>query len=394
MMRVAYVCADPGVPVFGSKGCSLHVQEVLRTFCERGDTVELFTVRAGVIPAADLELVKVHEIGIRKTSTDADREIALYDTNETLRELLHAEGPFDLIYERHALWSYAAMEFAQEQGIASALEVNAPLIDEQAKYRRLLNRELAEACATRSVRVAKLVAPVSSQLNHYLQYLEVDSAKVEVLPNGVRHERFKLPEYRAHIAEPFRVGFVGSLRPWHAVQDLIQAYAKLHSPTRLEACELSIVGDGPLRESLAELVTMLPESIRSQIRLAGAVSSAEVPKKLHAMDVAVAPYSGGDDCYFSPLKLFEYMAAGLPIIAARTGQMVDILNDGVTGVLYTPGNSGELAEKIDWVRSNPHLAERIGRRARETAISQHSWRSRVQTVLSKLGLDQPATVAS
>lgn len=46
-MRVAYVCADLGVPVFGAKGCSIHVQEIVRSFLKRGDQVELFVARVG-----------------------------------------------------------------------------------------------------------------------------------------------------------------------------------------------------------------------------------------------------------------------------------------------------------------------------------------------------------
>lgn len=393
-MRVAYVCADPGVPVFGSKGCSLHAQEVLRVFCERGDTVELFTVRAGGIPTGVLEGVKVHTIKVRKTTTDADREQALNEANESLRMLLHSQEPFDLVYERHALWSYAAMKFAQEEGVASVLEVNAPLIDEQAKHRKLIHRDVAQQCATSSVRSANLITPVSSNVSDYLDSLGADQAKVDVVPNGVRYERFSSKHYRKHVSDPFRIGFVGSLRPWHAVQDLVEAYAKCHRPSPLEACELSLVGDGPQRESLSLQVAKLPLTIRSQILIVGAIPSTEIADELYAMDVAVAPYSEGEDCYFSPLKLFEYMAAGLPIVAARTGQMIEILSDGVDGLLYTPGDSDELAEKLNWVRCNPSLAEEIGRRAREEAISQHSWRNRVQVILSRLGIDQPAPLAT
>ncbi len=61
-MRVTYVCADPGVPVFGSKGASVHVQEVLRAFVRRGDDVDLVCVRRGGTAPAGLEGVAVHEV--------------------------------------------------------------------------------------------------------------------------------------------------------------------------------------------------------------------------------------------------------------------------------------------------------------------------------------------
>lgn len=392
-MRVAYVCADPGVPVFGSKGCSLHAQEVLRVFCERGDTVELFTVRAGGLPAGFLRTVKVHPIKVQKTTSDSDRELALVEANESLQKLLETQESFDLVYERHALWSYAAMEFAQKGGIASVLEVNAPLIDEQGKYRQLFNRDLAQDSATRSVCAARLVTPVSAGMTSYLESLGVDPVRIHIVSNGVRHERFFPQTYRQHISDTFNVGFVGSLRPWHAVHDLIEAYDKLQEGSHVDNCELMLIGDGPLREPLAKQAANLPNSVQSQIRFAGAVPSVNIPSVLQAMDLAVAPYGPEGSCYFSPLKLFEYMAAGLPIVAARTGQMKEIINDGENGLLYTPGSSDDLAEKLDWLRCNPVIAAQMGRRAREVAISQHSWRSRVKTILSRLGVDQPATLS-
>ena len=51
-MRIAYVCADPGIPVFGTKGASIHVQEVIRAMRKRGAEVQLFTARPGDAPPA------------------------------------------------------------------------------------------------------------------------------------------------------------------------------------------------------------------------------------------------------------------------------------------------------------------------------------------------------
>ncbi len=104
-MRVAYVCADPGVPVFGSKGCSVHVQEILRALLQRGCEVELFARRFGGDVPTGLEAVTIHELTrCGKTDTRA-RERGLIAANRELAIKLAHAGPFDLVYERYALWS-------------------------------------------------------------------------------------------------------------------------------------------------------------------------------------------------------------------------------------------------------------------------------------------------
>ncbi len=78
-----------------------------------------------------------------------------------------------------------------------------------------------------------------------------------------------------------------------------------------------------------------------------------MPAHLAAMDIAVAPYDVPPDFYFSPLKLFEYMAASRPVVAAAIGQIEDCLHDGVTGLLYPPGDVMALAQRIATLVDDP-----------------------------------------
>ena len=178
MMRVAYICADPGVPVFGCKGCSVHVQEVIRALINQGAKVELFAARTGDSCPPFLKKLTFHEIPISSTANVAEREDRLLAANEIFREALSAAGPFDLIYERYALWSYAGMEFAKNKGVPGILEVNAPLVDEQAKYRQLLNREGAEQATYRAMDAAGAAIGVSRQVAEYI-------AKYRKRPSGI-----------------------------------------------------------------------------------------------------------------------------------------------------------------------------------------------------------------
>src|SRR5205814_906402 len=84
-----------------------------------------------------------------------------------------------------------------------------------------------------------------------------------------------------------------------------------------------------------------------------------------APSVAVAPYDHAERFYFSPLKLYEYMAAGLPVVAADVGAVGECVRHGATGWLYPPGDVTALAHSITALVARPELAASLGRAARE-----------------------------
>jgi hypothetical protein len=168
-MRIAYICADPGVPVFGQKGCSIHVQEVIRSLLRQGVQVELFATRLGGDPPAGLETVTVHQLPAIPKGEQAAREQAALSANLDLRLALEQEAPFDLVYERYSLWSFTAMEYAQAVGIPGLLEVNAPLIEEQEKHRGLCDRASAQRVAERVFSAATALIAVSEEIKTYLE---------------------------------------------------------------------------------------------------------------------------------------------------------------------------------------------------------------------------------
>jgi glycosyltransferase involved in cell wall biosynthesis len=91
------------------------------------------------------------------------------------------------------------------------------------------------------------------------------------------------------------------------------------------------------------------------------------------MDVAVAPYPASADFYFSPLKVYEYMAAGLPVVASAVGQLQELLQDGVNGTLVPPGNPAALAIALERLHGDEGLRRRLGQTGREKVVSEHAW---------------------
>ncbi len=380
-MNIAYVCTDPGVPVFGQKGASIHVREVIHALTQLGHNVTLFARSMGGHTPSGFEHIRVIPLDPCPKCDSIAREQWLLDSNAEIRSRLIAHPGVDMIYERHALWADAPMLVAKELGIPGMLEVNSPLVKEQATHRVLHNETDAMACVRRSFQHASAVIAVSADVALFVR--AEGASNVHIVPNGVDVQRFypsvaaaRLP---SHTNSGHQViGFVGTLKPWHGVELLLEAFALL--APRMSNATLLIVGDGPLLVPLRARAIAL--NIAEKVVFTGAVRSDEVPSFVRAMDVAVAPYPQSSDSYFSPLKLYEYMACGRAIVASRIGQIPDVISHAVNGLLCEPGSVSSLRDTLQQVLCDPLLRTNLGLAARSQAEQQHSWASVAKRILT------------
>ena len=377
-MRIAYVCMDRGVPVFDwRKGCSIHVQEMLRAFSQQGHEVTLFAAEPGGKPPDDLAHIKVRRIKLASRDRQrAERERLSWLANERLGAKLQAARQFDFVYERYSLWSYAGMQYAAGHGIPGVLEVNAPLIEEQSEHRGLINAGLAREVIAQCVANASLVAAVSEEVCGYVR--RFPGANVQVLPNGVSPARFAEPDYLpAAPHRQFTIGFVGSLKAWHGVDSLVDAFAAVRQKT--PSSRLLIVGDGPERMSIENQIDSL--GLTLNVSMAGAVSPDRIPEYLNQMDVGVAPYPPMANFYFSPMKVYEYMAAGVPVVVSDIGQLRELIVDEVNGLVCPAGDRSALVDALMCLQRDPALRKRLGRRGREKVLQQHTWSNIARRVI-------------
>ena len=217
---------------------------------------------------------------------------------------------------------------------------------------------------------------VSESLQSQLRRSRVKPELIHVLPNAVNTRLFhtgldgSLVRQRFNLEGRFVIGFVGTFKRWHGLDLLLSAFRDVRRTD--PSSHLLLVGDGPIRPQLEQEVRNA--GLTEAVTFAGALAHEDVPHYLAAMDTTIAPYPALDDFYFSPLKLFEYMAAGRAVVASRVGQVAEVVVDGVTGLLFEPGNLADLAGCIRRLRNNAALRKELGRNA-NAACSERQGRA-------------------
>lgn len=385
-MRIAYICCDPGIPVFGTKGASVHIQEVVRELRAAGHEVVLYALRSGEHVPADLADLELHLEAVADAAP-AEREQAQVRAAQRIASRVVADGA-DLVYERYSLFSTTLADITAATGVPGVLEVNAPLIDEQRRHRSLVAASGAKQVLRRQVGAARVTVCVSDPVADWVRRRVVDvpdaeavAGRIHTVPNGVSVRRIQ-----PQPADPERVvvTFVGTLKPWHGVADLITAAALAR-----QQWSLRIIGDGPEMETLRAQAERL--GVETDFR--GAVAPEEIPAHMAGSAIGVAPYpdlGGREQQYFSPMKVLEYLAAGLAVVASDVGQIPQLLEEGAQrhGVLVAPSDPTALAAALDDLAASPQRRARMGRSGRLLAEERHSWRRVVTRILGLAGVTQ------
>jgi len=407
-MKILYLNPDRGIPVLGDKGASVHVREFVSGAAALGHNVVLGCATLGTgnaapparilrfeVPTDDVALsdaCRVFGLSLEYLGDVAARrelELLAYDcglAQRVLSELARIKFEPDVIYERHALFSSMGAAVAARLGVPRILEVNAPIVKEQARFRGLLFTGLALRKEAESYLKADVTIAVSQAVAAHIRTVIRSMGAVRVVGNGVNMARFKSNGSREKLRrrlgltdEPV-IGFIGSFKAWHGVNSLFDAFEvvlRKHPTAALVA-----LGDGPERAALHARAAAAPHS--RQIIFPGKVPHAEIPDWLAAMDLTAAPYLPQSDFYFSPLKIIESLAAARPVVAPCIGQITELVQDGETGVLFAPGSVAGCAEAICTLLDEPERRTEMGAAGRRFAAGR-DWTHVVQEILSFVG---------
>jgi glycosyltransferase involved in cell wall biosynthesis len=254
------------------------------------------------------------------------------------------------------------------------LEVNAPLADERARHGGLRLTWLARRLERWTWRSAADILPVTQVLADILVERGVDPARITVMPNGIDLDRFQ-PRAAPPPDRPTTLGFVGFVRDWHGLDKVIEGMAQGEPTTRLV-----VVGDGPAVPDLRALTQRL--DLAARVDFAGLVPPDQVARCVAGFDIALQPAATP---YASPLKIFDYMAAGCAIAAPDQPNIREILTHGDTALLFAPASPGAMWQAVQSLIADAALRHRLGAAARaEIERKNYTWAGNVSRITTRV----------
>lgn len=377
-MKILYVACDQVVP--GTSGGSVHVLEVARGLAERGHEVHAVVHRDRGVPDQE----RLHGAQFHRIGWFPDHRLFRLRARPKVEALARTLRP-DVLMERYYNFGGEGVLSAARLGIPSLLEVNSPVVDHPGSLKALLDGLLLvrplERHRERLVAAARaLVSPLPEIVP------ELARSKTETVTWGANVASFK-PERRSDAVrealgiprEAVAILFSGSFRPWHGVHVFEDAARRLAGRP-----DLFFVLAGGDRAT---------DALGYRGRRLGSQPYESMPELVAACDVGVAPYDTRRlaqlklGFYWSPLKIFEYMASGLPTVTIPRFPLTEIVREGQEGLHFREADAADLAEKLGRLADDSSLRRRLGESARGRVVERYSWQrhcEQIEAVLERI----------
>ncbi|MFO7889392.1 MAG: glycosyltransferase [bacterium] len=284
----------------------------------------------------------------------------------------------DVLLVRYNFFNFSIAVVCKVLRIPFILEINAPGHYESKVFSKYVIKLslLGWFFERLMIRFARRIYVVSKQLKQFYVKHNIPGGKIQVIVNGVDEIKINPSVSSKKIKANYNLegktilGFVGSFHYWHGIQQL-QSLIKDVLAEYTDTVFL-LIGDGPLKKDMENFIRK--QNITDKVLLPGYIKYDDIPFYLSSMDIVLAPYPKHKLFYYSPIKLFEYMAAGKSVVATSIGQIKEIIEDGVNGLLYEAENYDAMLKKTNLLLQDNALCKRIGKEARKTIEDNYTWK--------------------
>ena len=264
----------------------------------------------------------------------------------------------------------AAISCAKTLGIPSIIKVD-DAVYEKSSGLKSLQRKIEKIISTRSLsKASKILVSNLPSKEIMKSYYKIDNEKISVVPNGVDLSFFKTKN-----RDPNKIVFSGVMYHHRGLDVLLDAAPKIVK--EIPETKLVLLGDGPEMKKLKE--TVKQKNLDSNVEFKGWIDRKDIPEHLSNASIGIGPLKRTIVTENAlPIKVLEYMASSLPIIA-KTGTLPeDVLKDNENG--WFVENSSELCEKIIKLEQNPELVEKMGKNSL-SMVQKFSWERIVKSII-------------
>lgn len=366
----------------------------------RGGSPVVVTPSGPVSPAAlrpeEVTSSAVRVAGRSRRTVPTTAKTVVKDLREVVRarQFVHLvlntrlTGKPRYVWQRHELFHTAGVMLAKRSGCPLVIFAPSTKVWEGRNWgvRRPGWGKAAEFFGEAAIlRKANLVACVSDEVAEEVCRLGVSDPNVIVTPSTVDCSLFYPRECGAAMKRwlgvdgDFVLGWTGSFRAFHGLEGVLEAVEDIRQD--VANVTLLLVGEGPERPRLEREVER--RGLQRQVIFAGQVSQHKLPDYLAAMDACVVWGRTDQIFHYSPLKLWEYLAVGKPVIAPRTGPIPKMMRHDVEGLLAAPGDVRELVQYVRALIDSPEMRRRLSEGGRRLALT-NSWDHQLQRVETRL----------
>jgi glycosyltransferase involved in cell wall biosynthesis len=277
----------------------------------------------------------------------------------------------DLLYERYSYFNFGGILASKLFRIPAILEVN--IVTTLNDVRRLEFRRIARYIEEKLLRSADAIFVVSDFLKDHLVSRGVNADKIHVQPNafsaaGERPAGSQVVDesLATLISGKVVIGFLGRLVPWYRLDCLLNVFHAIHR--RYPNTCLMLVGDGTERRRLESMAGEL--GIDESVRFCGEMSHEQALGLLERIDIGVIPSTNP---WGSPMKLFEYMGMGVPVVAPALDVITSVMHDGAHGRVFPFDDFAAMEAALEELIVDPDLRKQMGENARAHVMENHTW---------------------
>ena len=275
----------------------------------------------------------------------------------------------------------AGAKAAKALGIPSIYEIRGFWhLTQSTKRERYVSSDhykLSERFEIETAKESDYVFTITQALKDILVENGVEEGKISVLPNAVDSSKFNIApkdkklESELGFEGKVVIGYIGSFVEYEGLDLLLEACSILKEKHG-DIFRLLLVGDGDTMQLLRRTARFL--QLEDQVVFTGRIPHDDVQRYYSLIDIAPLPRKGLRVCELvSPLKPFEAMGAGKVLITSSVQALAEIVQDGVTGMVFEKDDSNDLATKLETAILDEELRKNIGENANKWVIENHSW---------------------